>query len=195
MSPGTDSIFFRRNLLYFCLSIIGSSAQARVPTSFCPCVNERTDIMPYFYVGQSEKLSEMKHANLNFTRDENGIYQPDAIPGLGDYWYDKPHLLKGISEISASSELTSSEPTSSEPTSSEPTLSVELTSVGQKIKTNDILTKAKKKRKTGRRAGLTKSLTRKYKKTVKLQNGKLLHRNSNGKQKKKQKIQMKRKKK
>jgi len=39
---------------------------AKIPLEYCPCVEERTDLMPYFYVGHAEKLNEMNSTNLAF---------------------------------------------------------------------------------------------------------------------------------
>jgi len=39
---------------------------AKIPLEYCPCVEERTDLMPYFYVGHAEKHNKMKTTNLAF---------------------------------------------------------------------------------------------------------------------------------
>jgi hypothetical protein len=45
---------------------------AKIPVEFCPCVEERKDLMPYFYVGHAEKLDQME--SVNFTlRHDNAI--------------------------------------------------------------------------------------------------------------------------
>merc|ERR1711862_1064633 len=53
---------------------------AKVPKEFCPCTEERTDLMPYFYVGQSEKLSEMNDAKLYFD-DKKKWFVPIDLAG------------------------------------------------------------------------------------------------------------------
>ena len=44
--------------------------EAKIPVDFCPCLEERTDLMPYFYVGHSEKLDEMR----NSTQIQSGLF-------------------------------------------------------------------------------------------------------------------------
>jgi hypothetical protein len=39
---------------------------AMIPAEMCPCLEERSDLMPYFYVGKAEQLNKME--GLNFTQ-------------------------------------------------------------------------------------------------------------------------------
>jgi len=55
-------------------------ADAKIPKSFCPCVEEREDLMPYYYVGHAEKLSEMRKAGFT-RRDRKKRYKPKMVPG------------------------------------------------------------------------------------------------------------------
>lgn len=53
--------------------------EAKIPHKFCPCIEERTDLMPYFYVGHAEDLSKMH--STNFTLGDDGKYEAIKTPG------------------------------------------------------------------------------------------------------------------
>ena len=44
---------------------------AKIPVEFCPCIEERSDLMPYYYVGHAEKLDEMEKTNFTFYEGED----------------------------------------------------------------------------------------------------------------------------
>jgi len=69
------------NLLGSAIPEERSCLDARILPDLCPCVNERTDMMPYFYVGQSEKLSDMALTNLTFVENKEGRFKPILVPG------------------------------------------------------------------------------------------------------------------
>ena len=52
---------------------------AKVPVEFCPCVEERNDLMPYYYVGHAEKLDEIENEEL--LSEVLGIMKPNALSG------------------------------------------------------------------------------------------------------------------
>ncbi len=56
------------NLLHDKVPLDRNCEDARIPIEFCPCIEERSDLMPYYYVGHSEKLEEMKMANFTLIR-------------------------------------------------------------------------------------------------------------------------------
>jgi len=56
-----------------------SCEEAKIPKKFCPCMEERTDLMPYFYVGHAEHLSKMNRSNL--TLRDDGKYEAIMVPG------------------------------------------------------------------------------------------------------------------
>ncbi len=76
---------------------------AKIPNKFCPCVEERNDLMPYFYVGQAEQLGKMEA--MNFTEmsdDTDDTIEDDAtienaitIDGNGTKRQLRPRVVPG----------------------------------------------------------------------------------------------------
>ena len=56
-----------------------SCIDAKIPSEFCPCLEERSDLMPYYYVGQSEKLSSIEKPEFIEGRDV--VLEPILLPG------------------------------------------------------------------------------------------------------------------
>ena len=55
---------------------------ARNP-KYCPCLGERVDLMPYFYVGHSEYPGQLKKGTLKYD-DKKGLYKAVAYPGKNE---------------------------------------------------------------------------------------------------------------
>ena len=67
-------------------------ADAKVPIKFCPCIDERSDIAPSFYVGQSERItSRMFAVPLPKYNWERARFEPARLPGETFY---KPEKIK-----------------------------------------------------------------------------------------------------
>ena len=56
-----------------------SCIDAKIPSEFCPCLEERSDLMPYYYVGQSEKLRSIEKPEFIEGRDV--VLEPILLPG------------------------------------------------------------------------------------------------------------------
>lgn len=52
---------------------------AKIPNAFCPCIEERNDFMPHFYVGHAEQLNNM--FGIEIKEDSNGRFTTKKISG------------------------------------------------------------------------------------------------------------------
>jgi hypothetical protein len=68
------------NLLAVEVPDIRTCKDARIPYTFCPCIQERFDLMPYFYVGHSELLASWKDGKLEYNETKR-ILEPKFLPG------------------------------------------------------------------------------------------------------------------
>ena len=65
-------------------------SDAKVPIDFCPCVDERSDLAPSFYVGQSEKITKKLFAvPLPTYSWERARFEPARLPGQTFYKPEK----------------------------------------------------------------------------------------------------------
>ncbi len=73
------------NLLHDIVPDDRTCEDARIPVKFCPCTEERNDLMPYYYVGHAEKLEEMEGTNFTLSSfdpvNEKIKLKPQIVPG------------------------------------------------------------------------------------------------------------------